>query len=172
MSAVRESARDALPKLGRRHRVAHPLGASGLLLPDAQIAQKRRRGLARYHLTRDVRKIFGARHGKEKALGDHLPQALGYREPPTYIRPVGETEGAAMLAAHQWADAKGAFERALVERPHSGLALYGIALASEKAGNREAAVKSYADFLSAWNEADSGLPQIAHARAYVTDGGR
>lgn len=26
-------------------------------------------------------------------------KALGYREPPIYIRPVGETEGAAMLSA-------------------------------------------------------------------------
>jgi hypothetical protein len=33
---------------------------------------------------------------------------------------------------------------------------------------REAAVKTYADFLTAWKDADSGLSQIAHARAYVT----
>ena len=36
-------------------------------------------------------------------------KALGYREPPNYIRPVGETEGAAMLAAGKWAEAKLAF---------------------------------------------------------------
>ena len=41
-------------------------------------------------------------------------------EPPNYIRPVGETEGAAMLAAGQSPAAKAAFERALAVRPHSG----------------------------------------------------
>ena len=94
-------------------------------------------------------------------------KALGYREPPNYIRPVGETEGAALLAAHQWADAKAAFERALAERPHSGFALYGIALASEQSGDRNAAVKTYTDFLAAWKEADPELALLLHARAYL-----
>jgi tetratricopeptide (TPR) repeat protein len=92
---------------------------------------------------------------------------LGYREPPNYVRPVGESEGAAMLASENWADAKAAFERALVIRPHSGFALYGVALASERAGDREAAVKSYTEFLTAWKGADTGLGQIEHARGYV-----
>jgi tetratricopeptide (TPR) repeat protein len=95
-------------------------------------------------------------------------KALGYREPPNYIRPVGETEGAAMLAAGKWTDAKKAFERALAERPHSGFALYGIALASEKAGEHEAAAREYAQFLDAWKNADGELPQIVHARGYVS----
>jgi len=92
---------------------------------------------------------------------------LGYREPPNYVRPVGESEGAAMLASEKWADAKAAFERALAVRPHSGFALYGIAVASERAGDRETAVKNYADFLTAWKGADTGLAQIEHARGYL-----
>jgi tetratricopeptide (TPR) repeat protein len=94
-------------------------------------------------------------------------KALGYREPPVYIRPVGESEGSAMLAARRWSDAKAAFERALSDRPHSGFALYGMALASERSGDREGAVKSYTDFLTAWKDADAGLPQLAHARHYL-----
>ena len=74
----------------------------------------------------EAKAIFASAAKEEKALG--------YREPPNYIRPVGETEGAAMLAAGQWAAAKAAFGRALVERPHSGFALDGIALALEKSG--------------------------------------
>ncbi len=105
----------------------------------------------------DAKALF-ARAAKEE-------KALGYHEPPNYIRPVGETEGAAMLAAHKWGDAKAAFERALEERPHSGFALYGIAFASEQSGDHEAARKTYADFLTAWKDADAGLPEIAHARA-------
>ncbi len=94
-------------------------------------------------------------------------KSLGYREPPIYIRPVGETEGAAMLRARRWSNAKAAFEKALSERPHSGFALYGIAVANEQLGDRQVASKTYADFLRAWKDADAGLPQIARARAYL-----
>jgi len=72
-----------------------------------------------------------------------------------------------MLHAKQWAEAKAAFERALAERPHSGFALNGIALANEQSGDRDAAVKTYTDFLAAWKEADPELAQLAHARAYL-----
>lgn len=96
-------------------------------------------------------------------------KALGYREPPGYIRPVGETEGAAMLAIGDWADAKAAYQRALVERPRSGFALYGIALSSDKSGDKEAAAKGYADFLAAWKDADSSLVQVKHAHAYLSE---
>ena len=92
---------------------------------------------------------------------------LGYREPPSYIRPVGETEGAAMLAAGDWAAARTAYQQALQERPRSGFALYGMAASSEKAGDWAAAGKEYADFLAAWKNADPILPQLAHARAYL-----
>ncbi|MGB2671044.1 MAG: hypothetical protein WA621_17585 [Candidatus Acidiferrum sp.] len=105
------------------------------------------------------------------ALAARDEKALGYREPPAYIRPVGETEAAAFMAASDWKDAKAAFEAALVERPHSGYPLYGIALASEQAGDTTAAAAEYADFLSAWKSADSDLPQLAHARAFVASHG-
>jgi tetratricopeptide (TPR) repeat protein len=111
--------------------------------------------------TGDARALFASAAKEEKALG--------YREPPNYIRPVGETEGAAMLAAREWAAAKAAFERALVERPHSGFGLYGVALASERSGDRETAVQAYKDFLAAWKDADPTLSQIVHARAYTAE---
>ena len=50
---------------------------------------------------------------------------LGYREPPTYVRPVGETEGAALMRAGDFAGAHAAYAAALVERPKSGFGLYG-----------------------------------------------
>lgn len=40
-------------------------------------------------------------------------KALGYREPPAYIRPVGETEAAALISIGDWTDAKAAYEQAL-----------------------------------------------------------
>jgi tetratricopeptide (TPR) repeat protein len=92
---------------------------------------------------------------------------LGYREPPSYIRPVGEAEGAAMLAIGEWTAARAAYQKALLERPRSGLALYGVALSSEKSGDSKTAARDYADFLAAWKNADPGLVQLAHAHAYV-----
>ena len=94
-------------------------------------------------------------------------KALGYREPPVFIQPVAETEGAAFLAASDWTDAKAAYKEALADRPRSGFPLYGIAMASEQAGEVTAATAEYANFLSEWKSADSDLPQLAHARSYV-----
>ena len=110
-------------------------------------------------LNDDAKKLYLQATQEEKALG--------YREPPAYIRPVGETEAAAFLAASDWTDAKAAYKEALVERPRSGFPLYGIAMASEQAGDVPAATAEYAEFLSAWKSADSELPQLAHARAYL-----
>jgi hypothetical protein len=96
-------------------------------------------------------------------------KALGYHEPPNYIRPVGETEAAAMMAIGDWAAAKTAYEAALVERRRSGLALYGIAMCNEKTGDSQAAAKEYADFLVAWKDADPGLAQVTHAQTYLAE---
>ncbi|HEY6370918.1 MAG TPA: hypothetical protein VIX37_10085, partial [Candidatus Sulfotelmatobacter sp.] len=110
-------------------------------------------------LTDEAKKLYAQALREEKALG--------YREPPACIRPVGETEAAAFLAASNWADAKAAYKEALVERPRSGFPLYGIAIASEQAGDLPSATAEYREFLSAWKSADSDLPQFAHARSYL-----
>jgi tetratricopeptide (TPR) repeat protein len=110
-------------------------------------------------LNDDSKKLYAQAAQEEKALG--------YREPPAYIRPVGETEAAAFMADSDWSEAKAAYREALVERPRSGFPLYGIAMASEQAGDITLAMAGYADFLAAWKSADSDLPQLAHARAYV-----
>jgi tetratricopeptide (TPR) repeat protein len=94
-------------------------------------------------------------------------KALGYHEPPAYIRPVGETEAAAFLSASDWTSAKSAYKDALVERPRSGFPLYGIAMASEQSGDSTAAAAEYTEFLAAWKSADPDLPEIAHARSYL-----
>jgi tetratricopeptide (TPR) repeat protein len=96
---------------------------------------------------------------------------LGYREPPGYIRPVAETQGAAMLSASAWTDAKAAYQKALLERPKSGFPLFGIALSSERSGDAKAASAEYAEFVGAWKDADTTLPQLGHARAFLTEHG-
>jgi tetratricopeptide (TPR) repeat protein len=92
---------------------------------------------------------------------------LGYHEPPLYIRPAAEAEASALMAAGDFSAAKAAYQAALLERPHSGFPLYGIALSSEKSGNLDDAAKEYRDFLAAWKNADPDLPQIAHAHAFL-----
>jgi hypothetical protein len=119
--------------------------------------------LAAKKQSEDAKKLFAEAAQEEKELG--------YREPPSYIRPVGETEAAALLGAGAWADAKAAYQKALVERPKSGFPLFGIAISSEQAGDVKAAAAEYAMFLAAWKDADVELPQLAHARAFLAEHG-
>jgi len=101
----------------------------------------------------------------EKAASEE--KDLGYHEPPYYIRPVGETEAAALMAAGDFGGAAAAYQKVLTERPRSGYPLYGIALVAEKIGETTSAAETYADFLKAWSNADADLPQVAHARAFL-----
>jgi len=96
---------------------------------------------------------------------------LGYHEPPFYIRPVAETEAEALLRAKDYADARSAYEAALVERPASGFELYGIARADELAGHTGQSRTEYEAFLKAWPSADAQLPQMLHARAALDSAG-
>jgi TolA-binding protein len=92
---------------------------------------------------------------------------LGYREPPAYIRPVGETQAAALLSVSDYPAAKSAYEQALTERPNSGFPLYGLALTAEKSGDAKTASAAYTTFLNSWPQADKTLLQLAHARSFV-----
>ncbi len=142
------------------------------LTPDAQLQplvktlsvmslELRASVLAAQGKIRDAKELFTKASQAEKALG--------YHEPPNYIRPVGETEGAAMMAVGNWMTAKVAFQRALLERPRSGLALYGIAMCSERSGDSKVAAREYTDFLEAWKTADPTLGQMIHAHAYIAE---
>jgi tetratricopeptide (TPR) repeat protein len=93
---------------------------------------------------------------------------LGYREPPAFIQPVGETEGAVLLRAGDAADAHAAYARALKERPDSGFSLYGMAQASEAAGNTAVAREEYTKFLAAWKNGDANRPEVSHARTWLS----
>jgi tetratricopeptide (TPR) repeat protein len=92
---------------------------------------------------------------------------LGYHEPPAYIRPVGETEAAALLSASDYPAAKAAYQQALTERPNSGYPLYGLALTAENSGDTKAASSAYTTFLKSWPNADPTLPQLTHAKSFV-----
>ena len=108
----------------------------------------------------EAEKLFAAALREEKELG--------YREPPFYIRPVAESEAAAMMTAGKWPEAEAAFQKALVERPNSGFALYGIAQVKEKTRDAGATTVAYKQFLSAWKTADPGLPEMQHAQQWMS----
>ncbi len=93
--------------------------------------------------------------------------ALGYHEPPNYIRPVAETRGDALMRAGRYGEAKAAYAMALKERPNSGYALYGMARAAAGAGDEAGASAAFGKMLAAWEGADAGLPQVVAARAWV-----
>ena len=76
--------------------------------------------LVAQHKLRAAKKLYANAEKQEKKLG--------YHEPPFYIRPVAETEAAALLKAKDYKDAEAAYEAALVARPNSGFGLYGLAL--------------------------------------------
>jgi tetratricopeptide (TPR) repeat protein len=95
-------------------------------------------------------------------------KALGYREPPTYIRPVGEAEGSALVRAGDYSDAHRAYEAALIDRPKSGFPLFGMARSSEAGGDHATAAREYAQFVDAWKEGNPDLPQMTHAREFLT----
>ena len=105
---------------------------------------------------RQAKKLYAKAEEEEKKLG--------YHEPPFYIRPVAETEAAALLKAKDYADASAAYEKALVERPNSGFELYGLAMVKESAGDATGARQAYATFLKTWSKADTNLPEISHAQ--------
>jgi tetratricopeptide (TPR) repeat protein len=108
----------------------------------------------------EAKKLFDQAAREEKKLG--------YAEPPRYVRPVGETEGAVLLRAGDAAGAHAAYASALKERPNSGFSLYGMAQSSEAAGNTAAARDEYTKFFAAWKNSDENRPELTHAHAYLS----
>jgi tetratricopeptide (TPR) repeat protein len=113
----------------------------------------------------------------EKARGlleraNEKEKEIGYAEPPQYSRPAMEVLGSACIRAGKFDKAREAFKRALLERPHSGFALYGIAVAWDKQGKSEEAARAYREFLDAWAHADRDLPSIKAAQAYLAKNSR
>jgi tetratricopeptide (TPR) repeat protein len=100
---------------------------------------------------------------RAKVLLDQAVEAeekLGYAEPPVYSRPALESLGYACIRAGKWDDARAAFRKVLIARPHSGFGYYGIALAWEKEGKKDEAARAWVEFKDAWKYGDADLPML------------
>jgi tetratricopeptide (TPR) repeat protein len=149
----------AAPPTGNQFMSPDPLPKPLLQMLSIMSLELRGSMLATQNNVPEAEKLFAIARREEKELG--------YHEPPFYIRPVGESEAAAMMTAGKWADAEAAFHKALVDRPNSGFALYGLAEVREEKGDAAATTASYRQFLSSWKTADPGLPEMRHAQAWV-----
>ena len=134
-----------------KERVLKLLGTASLELRGATAAQKGDFETGRKLLEQA---------GKEE-------KELGYSEPPQYSRPPLEVLGQAFTRAGKYKEAREAYQHELLERPHSGFALYGIATAWDKEGNHTEAAKAYHEFLTAWSHADPDLVQVKVAKSYL-----
>ena len=151
------------PPTGNYSMSADPLAQPLLKMLSIMSLELRASMLATQNNVPEAEKLFAGARREEKELG--------YHEPPFYIRPAAESEAAAMMTAGKWPDAKAAFQAALVERPNSGFALYGLAQATEKAGDAGATTEAYKQFLSEWKTADPGLPEMQHAQQWLSQHG-
>ncbi|MGC2398245.1 MAG: hypothetical protein WA510_00615 [Acidobacteriaceae bacterium] len=152
--------KNAAPPAGNVSMSPDPLAQPLVKMLSIMSLELRASILATQNKVPEAEKLFAQARREEKELG--------YHEPPFYIRPAAESEAAAMLTAGNWQEAKTALDAALVERPNSGFALYGLAQATEKTGNASATTVAYRQFLSAWKTADAGLPEMQHAQEWVS----
>jgi tetratricopeptide (TPR) repeat protein len=109
--------------------------------------------------------LEAARELLERA--DRTETEIGYWEPPQYSRPALEVLGATYVRAGKFSEARATYAKVLSKRPRSGFALYGIALAWDRQGDKQQAAKAYREFLEAWRHADLDFPQVREAKRYL-----
>ena len=88
-------------------------------------------------------------------------------QPPYPIIPAHELYGSMLLEANRPADAMKQFVEALKRTPGRPKAIYGLARAAENIGDKQTAMKRYAEFLTLWKNADKDRPEITQAKRFV-----
>jgi tetratricopeptide (TPR) repeat protein len=86
-----------------------------------------------------------------------LERTLPYTEPPYWHQPVSHLLGAALLQAKQPAEAEAVYRESLHHYRDDGWALFGLALALKAQGKNVEANEAQADFMKAWDMADTRL---------------
>lgn len=97
---------------------------------------------------------------KQFARANAIDVAFGYSEPPVWHQPIEASVGASLLKAGDTKGAIAAFQRALVDRPGNGWALWGLAQAQGAAGDPAAQSATLARLNAQW-VGDQQLLQLA-----------
>ncbi|MEE1877264.1 hypothetical protein [Altererythrobacter litoralis] len=87
---------------------------------------------------------------KQYRLAQEIEKTIPYNEPPYWYYPIAQSLGASLYDAGQYREASGAFREALFKAPNNGWALYGLAQAEKKLGNRLEAKAAEAALAKAW----------------------
>jgi tetratricopeptide (TPR) repeat protein len=94
--------------------------------------------------------------GNYAAAAEHYRKAqaiegtIPYQEPPYWYYPVGQSLGAALLAAGKPVEAREAFQQALLVAPGNGWALWGLAQSEAALGHKLEARAAEAALDRAW----------------------
>jgi tetratricopeptide (TPR) repeat protein len=96
---------------------------------------------------------------EEFRLAVQIEDSLAYMEPPYWYYPVRQSLGAALLMAGRAEDAQAVFQKALINAPNNGWALFGLMNSQEALGDAAAAAASRKLFERAW--AGNAPPELA-----------
>jgi tetratricopeptide (TPR) repeat protein len=89
-------------------------------------------------------------------------------QPPYPVIPANELCGNLLLELNRPAEATIYFQKALSRTPNRPKLIFGLARAAEIRGDGETARKRYEEFLAIWKTADSGRPELAKAREFLS----
>ena len=98
------------------------------------------------------------------ALQGRMPRPIGR---PFPVKDVNELYGELLLQVNRAKEAIAWFDRSLARTPNRSRALLGLARAHRNAGDVTSARAAYKRFLTNYQRADSGLPEVAEAREAV-----
>lgn len=96
---------------------------------------------------------LAGRHGEAVKLyeqAEAIEATVPYSEPAYWYYPVAQSRGAALYQAGRHAEARDAFMKALFAAPNNGWALWGLAQAQRKLGNRAEAAAAEKALDKAW----------------------
>lgn len=86
-----------------------------------------------------------------------IERKLPYQEPPYWYYPVRQSLGAALFLAGRYDEASQTFRDALVQSPHNGWVLYGLARSEKARGHKLEAAAARQAFAKAWKGKSSWL---------------
>jgi tetratricopeptide (TPR) repeat protein len=105
-----------------------------------------------------------AQMDRAAALQARMPRPIGR---PFPVKDVNELYGELLLQVNRPSEAIARFDRVLARTPNRSRALLGLARAYRNAGDTTNARAAYKRFLTNYRQADTGLPEVAEARAAV-----